>query len=175
MYTVVLLLFAIFFVVIQLLIINYLYQLEKIGCKCAMDWRRSFILFFLVLAIVNLLVTSFLTHEQIPWVQTLITVLGIINVVVTLQYVQKLKTQKCECSQSFYREIMIYVAIFDAIVYSAALVFVVYFLYAIASYAKNIQGAVDSTVKSSSKVAVRSVKKVNPIQAIKRIAKRKFF
>jgi hypothetical protein len=172
MYNVILLLFAIFFVVVQLLIINYLFKLEKTGCKCALDWRRNFILFFMVVAVVNLLVTSFLTHEQIPLVQTLVTVLGLVNVIVTLQYVNKLKTEKCECSASIYREIMMYVAIFDAIVYSAALVLVVYILFSIASYAKNIQGKIDRSVSASKSVAVRTVKKVNPLKIVKKVTKR---
>lgn len=173
MYNIVLLLFAIFFVVIQLLIINYLYKLETTGCKCALDWRRNFIMFFLVIAIVNLLVTSFLTHEQIPFIQTLVTVLGLVNVIVTLQYVNKLKIEKCECSKSIYREIMMYVAIFDAIVYSSALVLVVYVLFSLASYAKNIEGRVGKSVSASRSVAVRTIKKVNPLKIIKKVTKRK--
>ena len=84
-------------------------------------------------------------------------VFGLINVVVTLQYVHKLKKEKCECSESLYREIMMFVAIFNAIVYSSLLVLIIFLLFTMASYAKSAQGKISKGRKS---ISIRPIKKL---------------
>lgn len=156
-YKLVMLIFAILFVVIQGLIVNYLIKLESIGCDCAMDWRRNYIVFYLILSIIYALSAFFLDRDSIPLIQTLMVVFGLINVVVTLQYVHKLKKEKCECSESLYREIMMFVAIFNAIVYSSLLVLIIFLLFTMASYAKSAQGKISKGRKS---ISIRPIKKL---------------
>ncbi len=156
-YKLVMLIFAILFVVIQGLIVNYLIKLESIGCDCAMDWRRNYIVFYLILSIIYALSAFFLDRDSIPLIQTLMVVFGLINVVVTLQYVHKLKKEKCECSESLYREIMMFVAIFNAIVYSSLLVLLIFLLFTMASYAKSAQGKISKGKKS---ISIRPIKKL---------------
>lgn len=156
-YKLVMLIFAILFVVIQGLIVNYLIKLESIGCECAMDWRRNYIIFYLILSIIYALSAFFLDRESLPLMQTLMVIFGLINVVMTLQYVHRLKKEKCECSESLYREVMMFVAIFNAIVYSSLLVLLVFLLFTIASYAKTAQGKITKGKKS---VSIRPLKKL---------------
>ena len=156
-YKLVMLIFAILFVVIQGLIVNYLIKLESIGCDCAMDWRRNYIVFYLILSIIYALSAFFLDRDSIPLIQTLMVVFGLINFVVTLQYVHKLKKEKCECSESLYREIMMFVAIFNAIVYSSLLVLIIFLLFTMASYAKSAQGKISKGRKS---ISIRPIKKL---------------
>lgn len=149
---------GIFLLIIQILIIHYLFRLEKIGCKCAMDWRRSYIIFFLFFSILYAVSVLFIDRNTIPVVQTLMTVLGLLNVVLTLQYVHKLKKEKCECSESIYREIMSVVAIFNAILYSSLLIILIYFLFTMLSFAKGAQNKASSASKSMSIKPLRSRK-----------------
>ena len=135
-YNVVMLMFGVIFIIIQGLIVNYLVQLEKIGCECAMDWRKKFIVFFLVFSIVYTASTFFIDPASLPLLQTIVVVCGLTNVILTLQYVDKLKKLKCECSESVYRDVMTFIAIFNAILYSLILTLLVYFLFSMASYAK---------------------------------------
>lgn len=144
------LIIAVVFLIIQVLIIHYLLRLEKIGCKCAMDWRRSYIIFFMFFSILYTLSIFFINRDALPILQMLMTVLGLMNVVFTLQYVHKLKKEKCECSASIYREVMMVVAIFNAILYSSLLIIIIYFLYTILSYAKVAQNKAVSGRKALS-------------------------
>lgn len=138
-YNVVMFVFGILFIIIQCIIINYLVQLEKTGCQCAMDWRRQFILFYLVLSIVYTLTTFLIDERSLPILQTTMVVTGLLNVIFTLQYVNMLKQQKCECSQSVYRDIMMFIAIFNAIIYALMLTILIYFMFTMATFSKNSQ------------------------------------
>lgn len=156
-FQIVMFVFGIIFVVIQLLILNYLFRLEKTGCECAMDWRRSYTMFFLVLTLLYTVSALFIDRSTIPILQTVMVVLGLVNVVVVLQYVHKLKEEKCACSESIYREIMMYGAIFNAIVYSALLSILIFFLFTVASFARGAEGRVGTVRKGMS---IRPIKKI---------------
>jgi hypothetical protein len=110
--------FILLAVVINVYILMYLYHLEKIGCECAINWRRTFIMFViglsLVLSILSVFSIDVLTSASI---MTLFSVLSIANVVVILQYVHLLKKEQCKCSESLAREIMQVIAILYAFFY----------------------------------------------------------
>lgn len=158
--------FAVMFVVIQLLILNYLVQLENLGCACAMDWRRGYIMFYLILSILNIFISSFVDESHIPYLQAVMVVIGILNIVFTIQYVNKLKKEKCDCSQSIYREIMMVVSVFNAIVYSSILLFAVYVLFAVANVVKGVNKKVKNTATASKKAALSK-----PVRKIKKFIK----
>lgn len=149
--------FAAIFVVLQTLIVNFLYKLESIGCQCAMDWRRQYIIFFLILSILYTLFAFFFDPASLPLMQSIMVILGLVNVVVTLQYVYRLKKEKCECSESIYRDVMTFIAIFNAIVYSLLLSVIIFFFYTMASYVKTAKNTVDGAKKSFS---IRPLKKI---------------
>lgn len=108
---------AMIFLVFNVLIVTYLIQLERIGCECAINWRRTYILFYLFLNIIYLIVSIFVNQQVLPFISAFMLILGILNVVFTLQYVAKLKEEKCDCSESVYRTIMKVIAIINAVVY----------------------------------------------------------
>ena len=143
-------LISLILVVIQALIVHYLMRLEKIGCECAMDWRRNYIMFFFVITILYVASAFFISRETLPILQVIITVFGLLNVVFTLQYVHKLKKEKCECSVSIYREVMMVVAIFNAVMYSLLLTLIIFFLFTMISYAKAASNGVASGKKAMS-------------------------
>lgn len=158
-FSIVMLLFAVIFVVVQALIVHYLMRLEAIGCKCAMDWRRSYIMFFLIVSILYTLSAFFINRESLPILQTIMVVLGLLNVVFTLQYVHRLKKEKCECSESIYREILNVVAIFNAIIYSMLLTIVIMFLFTMITLVNKTKGGVEAGKKLASIKPLKPVKR----------------
>ena len=107
--------------VLYVLNVYYLYSLEQKGCECAMDFRRVYIMaytaIFLVYSITLNWVAPKILMNNIQYILPVILVGGIINVVYTLQYVAKLKTTDCKCSESVYRNIMETLAIINAVTY----------------------------------------------------------
>lgn len=110
-------------IIIQLSILYYLWNLEKIGCKCAMDWRRDYIMAFIVIGLVYL--CSYMIYkDKLPLYFSLIfMILGLINIVAVIQYVNKLKDDNCECSESVMRDIMYVIALFNAVMYFFSIAF----------------------------------------------------
>lgn len=111
-------------------IIYYLKNLETIGCKCAMNYKRSYIMYYtifnLVLVASNLVsgnrLTDYIAKSSfaIPIILVLAS-LGITNVVFTLQYIEELKKDNCECSESVFRTMMYILSIISAITWGIAL------------------------------------------------------
>lgn len=91
-------------VVIALLyswIIYYLYKLEKTGCECALGWRRNLIVFVYVFAILLMFIPFVVTDKATLLFLNLAFMFAFfVNAVVMLQYVHKLKEQKCACAQN---------------------------------------------------------------------------
>jgi hypothetical protein len=160
--------FLVVFIVIQLLIINYLMKLEKIGCACAMDWRRNYIIAYFVVSILYAIIAPLLDPKLLPIIQTVYVVFGIINVVYVIQYVHRLKREKCACSESVYREVMYVVSIFNAIVYSFLLSLIVFLMFTLATFASKVD-----TKGRSLGSYIPTKKPTSPVKSIKKILKRK--
>jgi hypothetical protein len=153
-YKLMMLVFGILFVIIQSLIVNYLVKLERMGCKCAMDWRKNFIVFFLVLSIVYTLSTFFIDRDSLPLLQSIMVITGIVNVILALQYINRLKKEKCECSESMYRDILYLVSIFNAILYSLLIVLLIYFFFSMATYSQSTK-----TPKYKKSISIKPMKR----------------
>ena len=112
--------------VIPGLILYYLKNLETIGCKCAMNYKRTYIMYYTIFSLAfgaaNLLsggrVTDYITESPfaIPLVLVL-AVAAITNLVFTLQYIEELKKDNCECSESVFRTMMYILSIIGAAVW----------------------------------------------------------
>jgi hypothetical protein len=111
-------------------ILTYVMKLERTGCECAKDWRRDFIVAYSIIVIAfaayDLAVIVFhkdpLSHVGlINMVRgPILLILGIIFVVATIQYVNRLKREKCACSEDTARLVLFIVAIIDAAVFAVA-------------------------------------------------------
>jgi hypothetical protein len=88
----------------------YLGKLEQIGCACALNWRRQFIIAFIVVALVWTLVTIVMTPFKNVYLAVLLAAFSLAFVVIAIQYVNKLKKDKCECSEHLTREVLYYYA-----------------------------------------------------------------
>ena len=101
-------------IVIQALIINYLYHLDSKNCKCAADYRRIYIIVFLTLFVVDTilmsippvykLISSNMTIYSI--IRLILFIATIINIVFVYDYIRELKERRCKCSESVYRTIL---------------------------------------------------------------------
>lgn len=120
---------------LQILIINYLYHLENQGCKCAMDYKRTYILGYMVLNTIfvilgiftNVQGCKYASNNQIgSFLMSMYAVGGILNIAFIIEYVNLLKVRKCDCSESVYRDLMYVFAIIDAIVLGMSLLLVLY-------------------------------------------------
>ena len=117
-------------VIIASTIIYYLKKLEEIDCRCALNFKHNYILYFTSIAlffgIVNalfgerkLLITT-MTYIYIPFL-----IASIINIIYTIQYINDVKENKCECSESVFREGMYILAIIRLCV--IVLLFILFF------------------------------------------------
>lgn len=97
----------------------YLLRLERTGCECAIDYKRTYIMYFLAVRIVMLLAMN-LAGWSVPAVSIIMAPADIVFVVFALQYVHSLKVQKCTCSRDVARDVLQIVAVVDIVI--AALV-----------------------------------------------------
>lgn len=112
--------FSIVILIINILALVYIRNLEKIGCECSEDWRKTYAFVYLILSIIytGVAILAFVTSRtsiSIPLLETfnniimlgstLMAIAGILYIVFSLQYINKLKEIKCKCSQHIIRDI----------------------------------------------------------------------
>ena len=105
------------------LIIYYLKHLETIGCKCAMNYKRTYIMSYQIFALAFGVGTLLSGNKMVEYiVETsyavpfliLLAVAAITNIVFTLMYVEELKKENCDCSESVFRTMMYIISIIQA-------------------------------------------------------------
>lgn len=96
-------------------IIYYLSYLKTIGCFCAMNDKRTyiyfytwFIIFFNIFAMSSYYSISFLRKYLL--ITYVLIMASILNIIFTLQYIEELKKNNCNCSKSIIRDIMFIVS-----------------------------------------------------------------
>ena len=89
-------------IVIQALIINYLYHLDSKNCKFAADYRRIYIIVFLTLFVVDTILMSIppiyklISSNMIIYsiIRLILFIATIINIVFVYDYIRKLKERR---------------------------------------------------------------------------------
>jgi hypothetical protein len=150
------------------LIIYYLVSLERLGCACAMNFKRNYILGYNAAYITYTAVALFMgmpaifaLYVKYPllWlVPFMLFIGGIANVVFVIQFVNELKREDCACSDSVYKDVMYILSILHAIVLGATLLLYV-FLFSSLGYelyrgkmsVKNVKNIFDKAVKQVAK------------------------
>ena len=115
MLPIVLLLFPLLMTVAYIWILYYLIRLEQTGCACALNWRRDYIMGFIIFIFITQII-AFFTHKKVmagAWLSGILFVLSIANMVIMFQYIHYLKEQKCKCSDDSGKKVMQIVAIFQ--------------------------------------------------------------
>jgi hypothetical protein len=108
--------FPIVAVIISCTIIYYLKKLEEIDCRCALNFKHNYILYFTYfnLFFVVIKYLFFKKTAVTKWVFIPILIAQITNTIFTIQYINDVKKNKCQCSESFIREGMYILAIISA-------------------------------------------------------------
>jgi len=118
-------------------IIYYLNYLEKNGCQCSLTFQRNYIYYytlcFFVINLLNLLFIKpiiFIFPIKIRILFMIILLLAaIINIAYTIEYVDNMKKQNCNCSESMIRDLMFIIAILQISVYIIFILIVIAILY----------------------------------------------
>jgi len=115
-------------------ILFWLARLEKMGCECAMDWRRKFIMFYLCFLIVSMFARFvWASMFEIPMVALIMFALAFVNIGIVMQYIQKLKRDNCECSESLWKTVMYYLTLINAIMIAIAILFAMFLVFTLYS------------------------------------------
>ena len=120
------LLFAILIGLIALVInvyaIIWIYKLESIDCKCSNSWMRLYIKYYLHVLIpvmsISLLINIYLYFNDLTYRDLtsglfnfyrlfagLVNLLGFLNIIISIIFINKLKEINCECSEDVKREV----------------------------------------------------------------------
>lgn len=111
---------TLFFIVLLAWVWAYLQRLERTGCACAADYRRTYIMWYIGLRILLLLASMF-----VPCLVTygiFMVPLDVVFVMFTLQYVRRLEHIKCECSQHLARDVLWMAAVLKSVSYVIGIV-----------------------------------------------------
>lgn len=114
--TIISMLIGLAYIGIQIYILYYTFMLERIGCACATDFRRTYAQAYIILSFVMYItsgVLTALTNEENEYVMTTVKavmngvmfIAGLVYVVFVWQYIAKLRRIKCACSTSLARDV----------------------------------------------------------------------
>ena len=97
--------------------LEWIFNLEKIECKCSEDYRRDYVKYYIMMyIIINPIMFVYSTYVMIynkeynfsilmTMVRLILMTLFLVNLVFSIEYIQKLKNDKCGCSEDQKREI----------------------------------------------------------------------
>lgn len=108
-------------------VLSIVSRLEQIGCPCAQDWRLKYVSIFTATYTVWLLgilalgaaAPGVLETQIMRGLGLLMGIAGIVNLVVSVQYVLRLRQEDCACSESASRtawEVLLWLYVAYAIV-----------------------------------------------------------
>lgn len=121
--------FGIALIVLNIFVLIYLDNLEKIGCECAKDWRKTYIYIYLIVSLTYGFLLAILygftktsksakavsIMENIIMIATgVMSIAGLLYIIFSLQYIHHLKDIKCKCAKHLTRdiwEIVLYIQI----------------------------------------------------------------
>jgi len=140
-----------------ILIIYYLKNLETIGCKCALNFKHDYIFYYTCFALgIGLTNILFGTFAPIRMFMMIILVpyaiAGIVNLFMTLSYIDEMKKINCECSESIFRTMMYILAILNICILALS-AFIFIFIFFMARHLfnkKNMKRLFKSTAKNAS-------------------------
>lgn len=127
---------ALAYVAVQIYILNYIFQLEGIGCTCARDFRRTYAQVYIIVSFLVPVLQAALTAFATPntagvlrkvrlAVSLVMMAAGVAYVVFVLQYIARLRRIKCSCSEAVARDV------WEAVTYIQAAVMVLFVIMAL--------------------------------------------
>jgi len=84
--------------VLQGIVLSWINKLER-KCKCSEDWRRDYIKYFSIVAIIFAFANAFLPNhiKNLP-LMLIIGLAGLVNLGSILSYIPGLKKKQCDCA-----------------------------------------------------------------------------
>lgn len=112
----------------------YLFKLEKVGCNCSLNWKRNYMITFMIFALSTNLISIIIPSLGHNVVFVFISaVLSLMFLIVTIQYIKKLKNDKCDCSKNLTREIMFYYSWIMLVLFWFSIAILLYVMYLLKS------------------------------------------
>ena len=108
--------------IINIFAIMWIFKLENIDCKCSNNWMRLYIKYYLLLIIpvmcITLLINVYLYFNNLVYSDitnslfsvyrlfaAFVTIMGLINIIISIIFINRLKEINCECSEDIKREV----------------------------------------------------------------------
>jgi hypothetical protein len=128
---------SVILIVLYLVMFDYVRKLEGIPgdpanppCPCSEGWRRTYIFWYIIASIFIILMNSIIFMFDIKGPLTIVMgviaaiyqIATILFVIFAIQYVNRLKREKCECSEAVGRNILQVVSWFYVVMWAVVLV-----------------------------------------------------
>ena len=159
---------SIIILVLNSIILRYVYELEKKSCKCSLNGQQQFIKYFApVIIFVSLiglfvseksLISAVQSNKLLGVVFSIYTIIGMAYGINLVLYFLKLVYSKCECSRDWKRYGMLYPALGMAIILLLVMVISIIMLMGklpqlmLAIKAKGVRSSANTTMTKSSGV-----------------------
>ena len=126
-------------ILINLLILNYIFKLEKISCECSKDWKRDYIKYFSYISIVIILIMfcfavsgkknlmKLMKNKFFIIFINLFSIASLVNIYSLFKYSQQMVLSLCECSKSWERTFIYYYSMIIMSVYIFIISSIIFF------------------------------------------------
>jgi len=132
-----------------------------------MNYKRNYILCFNIFLIFYSIILLFNNKllAYFPIVGILLSVAAIINVIFTIQYVNELKKQNCNCSESVIRTLMYVLAIINAVTWALTVLILIFVLFHYSKYGnKKMTMSTKEMKKILNDIKKNNINKINKIK-----------
>lgn len=109
---------------VNILIFNYIYKLEKISCECSEDWRRDYIKYYSLITIVGVVIVAIMyignitySTQLFKFLSSIFSIFGLVNIYALFTYSQNIVINNCECSKSWERTFIYYYSMVVIVLY----------------------------------------------------------
>ena len=94
-------------------VLHVVRRLERSNCACAKDWRLDFVARFTAFKLawlVGVMIAAavqpcLIAHPVFHLLASIVTVMSLVNLIVALQYLTRLRDQHCKCAESVGRTV----------------------------------------------------------------------
>lgn len=145
------------FLVFDVFLIKWLFDLDTNSCECSKDWKKDYIKHWLMLHSVfvgiNIIVTIYnyfkgIYNVQCACIMSLVLyIIGLLNFIFSIMYIKQLKNIDCKCTENRLREFY-YIYSWIILILNVPIVLILLFSFFYQSFSNN---KIESVIKSSKK------------------------
>jgi len=130
---------------VNILIFNYVYKLEKITCECSENWKRDYIKYYSFATIIIITLIAIIKFSNISYsagaarfLSTLYSIFGVVNIYALFTYSQTIVIDHCDCTKSWERTFIYYYSMIMLVLY-LLMISSIFFMVLFASDVKKYQ------------------------------------